>query len=357
MKKNLTKKVFAGLMATSMLALTACGGSSSSATTAAPAADTKAEETTAAEAKTENSEAAAEDTGYPNGTINIVCHAAAGGGSDSMSRELAQLMQEEQGWTVTVDNRTGGSGSVGVQYVMNSKPDGYTIGTAPVELSMIKALGYADITPDSVQLIGCTMHWPAALYVAKDAPYDDFQGFVDYCKEHPGELSVANSGIGSIWHIAACVVADKTGININYVPYDGAQGAITALLGKEVGAAIVGSSEGYTYVESGDVKCIAVFGEEESDVLPGVKTAKDQGYDINVNCWVGLLAPKGISDEVLNKLVAATKEACESDDYQEFCAGRGCDGSFYGPEEFLKMANDDTEYYAKLISDLGIVTQ
>lgn len=292
--------------------------------------------------------------GYPDDTINLICHAAAGGGSDSMSREVAQLLQDQQGWTVTVENRTGGSGSVAMQYVMSQKPDGYTIGTAPVELSMIGALGYADITPDDVQLLGCTMHWPAALYVSEDAPYNNLEEFVDYCTENPGAVSIANSGIGSIWHIASCVLADKTGIEINYVPYDGAQGAITALLGKEIEAAIVGTSEGYTYVESGDVKCIAVFGEERSEVLPDVETAIEQGYEITVNCWVGLLAPKGLEDDVLDTLVSAIQEACESDEYIEFCQGRGCDYTFMDPDEFLEMANADTEYYAQLISDLGI---
>ena len=292
---------------------------------------------------------------YPDDTINLVCHAKEGGGSDAMSRKVADLIQQQQGWTVTVENRTGGSGSVAMQYVMSCKPDGYTIGTAPVELSMIGALGYAEITPEDVQLLGCTMHWPAALYVAADAPYSNLSEFVDYCTENPGTISVANSGIGSIWHIAACVLADKTGIEINHVPYDGAQGAITALLGGEIEAAIVGSSEGYTYVESGDVKCLAVFGDERSEVLPDVETTIEQGYDFTVNCWVGLLAPKGLEDDVCETLVSAIREACESDDYIEFCKGRGCDYTFLEPDAFLEMANADTEYYAQLIADLGIV--
>ena len=93
---------------------------------------------------------------------------------------------------------------------------------------------------------------------------------------------MANSGIGSIWHIAACVLADKTGIEINHVPYDGATGAVTALLGKEIDAVVVGTCEGYSYVESGDFKCLASFSEERSYVLPDEPTAREQGHDINV---------------------------------------------------------------------------
>ena len=101
--------------------------------------------------------------------------------------QVAQGLQDGNGWTVTVDNKTGGSGSVGMQFVMNSKPDGYTIGTAPVELSMIEALGYAQLAPEDVQLLGTGMSWPAALYVPADAPYDTLEDFINYCTENPGK--------------------------------------------------------------------------------------------------------------------------------------------------------------------------
>lgn len=291
---------------------------------------------------------------FPEDTVNVICHAAAGGGSDAMARQTAQVLQDELGWTVTVDNKTGGSGSVGMQYVANAKADGYTIGTAPVELSMVEPLGYAELGPDDVQLLGSAMSWPAALYVPADAPYETLDDFIAYCEENPGSVQVANSGIGSIWHIAACVLADKTGIDIGYVPYDGATGAVTALLGKEIDAAVVGTCEGYSYVESGDLKCLASFSEERSSVLPDTPTALEQGHEILVSCWVGFLAPKGIEEEKFDILVAGLKSAFESEAYVSFCESRGCDSTYYGPDEFYETVNADYEYYTELISSLNI---
>lgn len=328
MKKRGFKKFLAGAMAGIMLmGLTACGASGGS------------------------------DAAFPKDTVNIICHSKEGGGSDALSREVAQLLQDKLGWSVTVENKTGGSGSVGMQYVQNSKPDGYTIGTAPVELSMIQALGYAELNPDSVSLLGCGMSWSAALYVPKDAPYETLADFVDYCKANPDEVRVANSGIGSIWHIAACVLADKAGISLNHVPYDGATGALTALLGNEVDAAVVGTCEGYSYVDSGDLKCLAVFGEDRSDTMPDVPTAKEQDYDINVVCWVGFLAPQGIDEATLATLQDSLKTVFETDEYKEFCANRGCDSTYYDAESFKKMADSDFTYYSELINSLGIVAQ
>ena len=295
---------------------------------------------------------------YPEDTVDIICHAKEGGGSDAFSREVAQLLQDDLGWSVTVENKTGGSGSVGMQSVMNSKADGYTIGTAPVELSMIESLGYAEIAPEDVTLLGCAMSWPAALYVPADAPYDTMEEFIAYCEENPGTVQVANSGIGSIWHIAACVLADKTGIDIVHVPYDGASGAMTALLGNEIQAAVVGTCEGYSYVDSGDLKCLGSFSTERSAVLPDVPTTVEQGYDdVLVTCWVGLLAPQGLEEDVQATLVDAVAEVLQSDAYVEFCEGRGCDSTYYDPDAFLEMATNDYTYYSQLITDLGIVAQ
>lgn len=346
MKKGMAKLISVMCMA-AVLGGTACS-SAKPAETAAPEAEGKTE----AGEKEKAPEAAATD--YPKDTINIICHAAAGGGSDALARQVAQGLQDENKWTVTVDNKTGGSGSVGMQFVMNSKADGYTIGTAPVELSMIEALGYAELAPEDVQLLGCGMSWPAALYVPADAPYDSLEDFVKYCSENPGKVRVANSGIGSIWHIAACVLADKTGIEISHVPYDGATGAVTALLGKEIDAVVVGTCEGYSYVESGDFKCLASFSEERSSVLPDTPTAKEQGHEINVVCWVGFLAPKGIEDAKLQVLEDGLKKVFASDAYVEFCKGRGCDSTYYTPEEFLSMATEDYAYYSELITSLKI---
>lgn len=327
MKKRDFRRILAGAMAgVMMLGLTACGSSNESAA-------------------------------FPSDTVNIICHAKEGGGSDALAREVAQVMQDKLGWSVTVENKTGGSGSVGMQYVQNSKPDGYTIGTAPVELSMIQALGYAELNPDSVSLLGCGMSWSAALYVPKDAPYDNMEDFINYCKENPDVVKVANSGIGSIWHIAACAMADKAGISLNHVPYDGATGALTALLGSEVDAAVVGTCEGYSYVDSGDLKCLGVFGEDRSATMPDVPTAKEQGYDLNVVCWVGFLAPKDVDEATLTTLQDSLKTVFETDEYKSFCETRGCDSTYYSAEEFKKMADSDFTYYSELISSLGIVAQ
>lgn len=328
-----------------------CSNSSSSSSSSASSAGSNSGSSASSGGST------ATTTDFPKDTVNIICHAAAGGGTDAMLRQVASVIQDQLGWTMTVENMSGGSGSVAIQYVMSSEPDGYTIGSAPVELSMIEALGYTDVGPDDVQLLGMAMSQPAALYVSASAEYTTLEEFIAYCQANPGKVRIANSGIGSIWHIAACVLADQTGIEIQHIPYDGASGAMTALLGNEIEACVVGAGEGYAYVESGDMICLAVFGPERSSLMPDAPTAIECGYeDLTVLSWAGILGPKGMDEGVLNTLVDALKTAFESEEYIAFCEGRGMDPTYYSPDEFLTLAQGDYEYYSELITRLGIAS-
>ena len=162
MKKRMAKMVPV-LCVAAMVGLTACS-SAKPAETKAP--ETKAE---AASEKEPAGEEPAAAVDFPKDTLNIICHAAAGGGSDALARQVAQGLQDGNGWTVTVDNKTGGSGSVGMQFVMNSKPDGYTIGTAPVELSDGNILvGWDMLGVQAVQNVTRTVETAAEPQVIND---------------------------------------------------------------------------------------------------------------------------------------------------------------------------------------------
>lgn len=291
---------------------------------------------------------------YPNKQVNVIVHAAAGGGSDMAARMVSSIMEESLGVPFVVENKTGASGSVAMQYVAASKADGYTIGTAPCEISMVEPLGYSTITPDSVELLGLMQSWAAALTVPASAPYDTFDEFVEYAKAHPGELRGGNSGTGSIWHIAGCILEDKCGVTFNHVPFDGASGAVTALLGGHCDFVTVSVNEVLTNVESGDLKVLAVMADERSPAQPDVPTTEELGYDATAYAWVGLCAPKGLPQDVKDTLVSEIQKAVESDKFGDLCAERGTDRKYLSPDEFHAFATEQYEYYKGLIPGLGI---
>lgn len=289
--------------------------------------------------------------------ITIVCPYAAGGASDTTSRIFASEFEDAIGTTVLVQNTTGASGAIGLETVRNSKPDGYTIAYMPVESTMLAALGYTDLTTEDFRFIGRAMTIPAAITVKADSGWETFEDFIEYAKEHPGEVRVGNSGTGSIWQVAAASVEEVCGVEFNHVPFsDGAASAVTALLGGNIEAVAVSPSEVYTNVESGDLRTLVVLGESASSVLPDVPVATDLGYDIVVQGWGGFAVPKDTPDEIVAQLEEAAEIAINSDAMIELLESNGYEHAYLSGAEMDEVAAAELAYYSELIPTMGIVT-
>ena len=253
-----------------------------------------------------------------------------------------------------VSNVTGASGAIGLEQVRNSNPDGYTIAYMPVESTMLKALGFTDLSTDDFRFIGRAMTIPAAVTVRADAPWDTFEDFVNYAKEHPGEIQVGNSGTGSIWHIAAASIEKECGVQFTHVPFDGAAPAVAALLGGNIQAVTVSPSEVKNNVDSGDFKVLCVLGESHSSVVPDVPTAQELGIDITIQGWGGFAVPKDTPQAVIDILEKASETAINSDSVKKTLADRGYEHAYLSGSDMDQKASEELAYYSELIPELGI---
>jgi len=291
---------------------------------------------------------------FPEKQITIVCQAAAGGGSDTNSRTMAAVVEPILGVPVVVVNKTGAAGAVAMSYVASREPDGYTIGHLPVELSMLEALGYADVNPDNFDLIGTIGYFPASVVVNANSPWENFDEFVEYAKENPGVITVGNSGIGSIWHIAAAKLEKELGVEFTHVPFTGASTAKAALMGGHIACSTASPSENAGPIEAGDLRMLAVMADQRSSLFPDVPTLKELGYDIQTTAWLGFGCPKGLPEDVKNTLVDAFQQGFESEMYQEKMKSYGIELVWMGPDEFYEFAMEEYETYSELIPELGI---
>ncbi|MGN8646286.1 tripartite tricarboxylate transporter substrate binding protein [Gracilibacillus sp. HCP3S3_G5_1] len=296
----------------------------------------------------------ADHSNFPENQIEVVVPFAAGGASDLVSRTIATEMENELDVPVVVSNKTGGSGTSGMLATRDANPDGYTIGYVPVELAMVEELGLADITPDGYKAIGQLMTIPAAITVSADAPYNTIEDFIAYAKENPGEVKVGNSGTGSIWHIAAAAFAQELDLELEYIPYDGAAPAVTALMGGHVDAVSVSPSEVVAGLDSEDFKVLAVMSEERDANVPDVPTLQELGYDINLSGWGGFVAPKDTPDEVIDILQAAFKSAAESEAFTKLLEERGMNLNYKDGAEFQQFAQEQYEYFSELIPNIDL---
>ena len=335
------KKILALALAAPMsLTLVACGGSKT------PAASGSA---------SSGGSSSAETVDFPgNKQVSLIVPYSAGGASDTVARIYASELEQSLGTSIVVSNVTGASGAIGLEQVRNSNPDGYTIAYMPVESTMLKALGFTDLSTDDFRFIGRAMTIPAAVTVRADAPWDTFEDFVNYAKEHPGEIQVGNSGTGSIWHIAAASIEKECGVQFTHVPFDGAAPAVAALLGGNIQAVTVSPSEVKNNVDSGDFKVLCVLGESHSSVVPDVPTAQELGIDITIQGWGGFAVPKDTPQAVIDILEKASETAINSDSVKKTLADRGYEHAYLSGSDMDQKASEELAYYSELIPELGI---
>jgi tripartite-type tricarboxylate transporter receptor subunit TctC len=224
----------------------------------------------------------AQNAKFPQKAVTIVCPYGAGGGTDLAMRIMGEYAGKYLGQSVVVENKTGGAGSIGMLAVLDSRRDGYTLGSATADLITIPLLGITDrISLESFEVIGAVNGEPAAIIVRTDSPWNSLKDFLEDARKRPGQITLANAGAGNIWHLSALGLEDATGTSFNHVPYqDGAAAALTGLMGGHVDAAVCSVAEASANIASGSLKALAIAGDKRLDAFPSVPTYKEEGIDL-----------------------------------------------------------------------------
>jgi tripartite-type tricarboxylate transporter receptor subunit TctC len=292
-----------------------------------------------------SSDAGGEGDAYPSEDITLIVQAAAGGGSDLSSRALAAELEPALGVSIVVENRPGASGSTAMQYVGDQEADGYTIGFAPVEIAMLGHQDF-DVDPADYDFLGQIMLAPGVLSVPVDSPYETLEDFVTAAESE--ELSVANSGAGSIWEAAALGLAAETGAQLAPVPFDGGAPALAAVVGGQVDAAVSGAGEATAAFQQDQVRPLAVFHDERLEDMPDVPTAAEAGYDLEFGGWGGIYAPTGLPDEVRTTLEGAIEEAATSDSFTETVTAAGNLAVYKDSAEFTEFVSSEYDRFGEI---------
>ena len=218
---------------------------------------------------------------YPTKGIQVICPWAAGGGTDACLRAFADALGRQLGVTLTVDNQTGGGGILGHQAIADADPDGYTLGMITFELATYNALGQSELTDLSYDPL-CRVNTDAAAITvnaewAEANGITDLATFIDYCKEHPGEVQMGGSSNASVWHIAGGYLMNETGIEIQMITYqEGAATAVQNAAGGFIQGVTVSLAEARSFIESGHLICLGVMDAERNPSFPDVPTCAGQ---------------------------------------------------------------------------------
>jgi tripartite-type tricarboxylate transporter receptor subunit TctC len=249
---------------------------------------------------------------YPIRTITIVVPFAAGGPTDTVARLVAQSMGKTLGQTVIVENAAGAGGTIGVEKVAKSKPDGYTlvlmhigISTSP---SLYRNLRYNPVT--DLDPVGLITDVPMTLIARKDFPPKDMKELITYVKANSQKVTYANAGVGAASHLCGMLFMTAIQTDLTTVPYKGTGPAMTDLIGGQVDFLCDQTTNTTQQIKGGKVKAYAVTTKTRVPSLPDIPTMEQSGLPgFEVAVWHGLWAPKGTPKSAIDKLTAALQTA------------------------------------------------
>ena len=295
---------------------------------------------------------------YPTRPVTIVVPFAPGGGSDTGARMLAQKLSEKWGQPVVVENKAGAAGMVGTGAVAKAAPDGYTllvgnIGTQAINGSLYKKMAYDPV--NGFAPISLIAELPLVVLVNAAVPVKTPQELVAYVKARPGAVSYSSSGAGSSLHLAAELFQHQSGTQLLHVPYKGSGAAMGDLIAGHVQVSFSTVLESSAQVKAGKVRAVALTGASRSGALPDVPTLAEVAMPgFNSISWIGLLAPAGTPDALVEKISADVRELMASDELKRRYVEQGAVPAANTPAQFRALIEADRKRYAQIIRDKGI---
>lgn len=293
---------------------------------------------------------------WPTGTTRIVTPFAAGGAADTVSRALAQRLQEQLKNTVIVENRTGAGGNLGSEAVAKAAPDGTTFLFGSDHLTISKAL-YPRLTYDTFKdLVPVVLvsTGPHVLLAHPSVPVNNVKELIALAKREPGKHAYASAGTGTAQHLFGEMFKRAAGIDLIHVPYKGGAPAIQDLIGGQVGLGVIGLPPVVSHIAQGRLKALAVTSAARSPLLPEVPSIQEFLPGLSSVQWLGLFAPAGTDPKVIGRLREEVGKALTHPEMKQRLTQIGATAADLGPAEFAKFMQQDYDAWAKVIKESGI---
>jgi tripartite-type tricarboxylate transporter receptor subunit TctC len=281
-----------------------------------------------------------------------------GGTSDIITRLVADVLTAKFGQQFVVENHAGAAGALAGGRLARAAPDGYTImvsGSAPIAANKVvqKSLAYdpqADFTPISI-----VAESPALLAASASAPAKSLQELIAYAKANPGKVNVGNPGAGTKGHIAAAIIGQLAGVEINHIPYKGSPPLLTDLLGGHIDFALDAPSNYLPHIRDSKIRGLAVTSLKRTREFPDVPTVAEQGFkDYNQTLWFGAVGPKGLPAEIVNAIQRAIKEWTDTPATKEKLTSLGLTAVANTPDEMRVAIQKEIESIRPLV-EAGLV--
>jgi tripartite-type tricarboxylate transporter receptor subunit TctC len=303
----------------------------------------------------------AQDPAYPAQSVTLIVSSAAGGTTDMAARMISDPLAKALGKPVIVDNRPGGSGAIAASVVKRAKPDGYTL--------LVQYSGYQVITPHLIKVafdpvkdfspVANILVAPQVMVVRPELPIKSLPDLVSYAKAHPGKLSYASSGNGSLQHVTGELLRELTQIDITHVPYKGTGPALTDLLGGNVDLTFTTAPPLISHIKTGKLRALAVTGNVALPAVPNVPTTSTiKGFEkLDVSSWFAVYAPAGTPKPIVDKLTTEIAKIMQTAEFKSKAEAQGAYAVYMNPRELGDYTSKELQSWGKFVKAANITAE
>ena len=293
---------------------------------------------------------------FPSKQIDLIVPFVAGGTTNSVSRLIAQRMNDSWGQPAIVHNRPGGGSTIGTNIVAKAAADGHTLLVTTIAFAINASLQKTPYDPikDFAPITELTSI-PIMLVVHPSLPVKSVKELIEYSKAQPAGVDYASSGGGTSTHLAAEMFNSQTGAKLVHVPFKGNAEVLNALLGGHVKVHFALSASTLQHVRSGAVRVLAVTTEKRMEALPDVPTIAELGYpEFEISSWQAMFAPTGTPKDVIAKINAETTKLLATPEVRARIQKEGADPVASTPEQFDKRIRNEVAKWEKVVKAAGL---
>ena len=293
---------------------------------------------------------------FPDRPIRFLIPWPPGGSLDALHRQMAEIVGKDLGQSVVIENRPGARGTQAAIFLVNqAKPDGYTL--AHHHLSILRhPFLTKQPTWDPINDFTYIMQVSGFTFgtaVRSDGPYKTFRDLIEAAKRRPGQLTYSTSGIATTNHIAMEDICAREGVQMTHVPFRGAQEGVTALLGGQID--VVADAQAWRpNVETGELRLLSVWTRGRLPGFPDAPTLRELGHDMVVTSPYGVVGPRGMAPELVERLHQAFRKAYLDEASQAIMERWDMPKEYLGPADYLAFAKERVEYEKRMVARLKL---
>jgi len=284
---------------------------------------------------------------YPTKDVRLVVPFAKGESADFIARTLANNTELPFGKSISIMNRTGKAGAVGINYGVNRRPDGYTLTIVTREVIALPLIGLMQNKVNDFKLIRMFNLEPAIIIVPTDSPFNSIHDLLSQARKSPEKIKFASTTSSNFYLMA---LAKHQGIKLNTITYNNSTEAIPSILSHHTQATIITLDEGITQLRSGQFRSLGVMSEERISYISNIPTLIEQGLNISTGTWRGIGVPKDTPDQVIEILGNAFDKAILTSEFKKQMYDKGMTIYSLTSQEFTDFVKKDELQLTQLIN-------